>query len=195
MATHSSVLAWRIPGTEEPGGLPSMRSHRVRRDWSDLAAAASCWTLVSVWDWSQAASVCTCLEQGLDSQPEIEAGWRQWKYQILATKPVISDEDSGVWLYRKEFPQRQSSGSSKQLIKRKKVQYVWIGIWADSGKESHWVAPSRKFKLLLWVISSGFPLANHFEFPGSQSTFSISPAPPMYVHASLIQDGFYQKGM
>ena len=30
MATHSSVLARRIPGTEEPGGLPSMRSHRVR---------------------------------------------------------------------------------------------------------------------------------------------------------------------
>ena len=29
MATHSSILAWRIPGTEEPGGLPSMRSHRV----------------------------------------------------------------------------------------------------------------------------------------------------------------------
>ena len=39
MATHSSVLAWRIPGAVEPGGLPSMGSHRVRHDWSDLAAA------------------------------------------------------------------------------------------------------------------------------------------------------------
>ena len=39
-ATHSSVLAWRIPGTGEPGGLPSMGSHRVGHDWSDLAAAA-----------------------------------------------------------------------------------------------------------------------------------------------------------
>ena len=39
MATHSSVLAWRIPGTGEPGGLPSMGSHRVRHDWSDLASA------------------------------------------------------------------------------------------------------------------------------------------------------------
>ena len=38
MATYSSVLAWRIPGTEEPGGLPSMGSHR---DWSDLAATAA----------------------------------------------------------------------------------------------------------------------------------------------------------
>ena len=39
MATHSSVLAWRIPGTGEPGGLLSMGSHRVGHDWSDLAAS------------------------------------------------------------------------------------------------------------------------------------------------------------
>ena len=38
MATHSSVLAWRTPGTGEPGGLPSTGSHRVGHDWSDLAA-------------------------------------------------------------------------------------------------------------------------------------------------------------
>ena len=41
VATHSSVLAWRIPGMEEPGGLPSMGSHRVGHDRSDLAAAAA----------------------------------------------------------------------------------------------------------------------------------------------------------
>ena len=41
MATHSSILAWRIAGTEEPGGLPSIGSHRVGHDWCDLAAAAS----------------------------------------------------------------------------------------------------------------------------------------------------------
>ena len=40
MATHSSVLAWRIPGMGEPDGLPSMGSHRVGHDWSDLAVAA-----------------------------------------------------------------------------------------------------------------------------------------------------------
>ena len=39
MAIHSSVLAWRIPGTGEPGGLLSMGLHRVRHNWSDLAAA------------------------------------------------------------------------------------------------------------------------------------------------------------
>ena len=46
MATHSSVLAWRIPGTGEPGGLPSMGSHRVGHDWSDLAAAEE---IINIW--------------------------------------------------------------------------------------------------------------------------------------------------
>ena len=45
MATDSSVLAWRIPGMGEPGRLPSIESHRVGHDWSDLAAAEA-----SVWD-------------------------------------------------------------------------------------------------------------------------------------------------
>ena len=47
MATHSSVLAWRIPGVVEPGGLPSMGSHRVGHDWSDLAVAAAAAELFS----------------------------------------------------------------------------------------------------------------------------------------------------
>ena len=49
MATHSSILAWRIPGTGEPGGLLSMGSHRVGHDGSDLVAAAAakgCPTLI-----------------------------------------------------------------------------------------------------------------------------------------------------
>ena len=46
MATHSRVLAWRIPGTGEPGGLPSLGSRRVGRDWSDTAAAAAAAVLV-----------------------------------------------------------------------------------------------------------------------------------------------------
>ena len=47
MATHSNVLAWRIPGMGEPGGLPSMGSHRVGHDRSDLAAAAAAFILKS----------------------------------------------------------------------------------------------------------------------------------------------------
>ena len=51
MATHSSILAWRVPGTGEPAGLPSMGLHRVWHDWRDLAAAAasnSFWCTVHV---------------------------------------------------------------------------------------------------------------------------------------------------
>ena len=50
MATHSSVLAWRIPGMGEPGGLLSMGSHRVGHDWSDAAAAAR--VPYVLWKWT-----------------------------------------------------------------------------------------------------------------------------------------------
>ena len=49
MATHSSTLAWRIPWTEEPGGLPSMGSHRVGHDWCDLATAAAAAAATGHW--------------------------------------------------------------------------------------------------------------------------------------------------
>ena len=58
MATHASILAWRIPGMAEPGGLPSTGSHRVRHNWSDSAAAAAnkieqpiLWQVINFKDW------------------------------------------------------------------------------------------------------------------------------------------------
>ena len=56
MTTHSSVLAWRIPGMGEPGGLPSLGLHRVGHDWSNLAAAAAehrtgDWINTSTYKW------------------------------------------------------------------------------------------------------------------------------------------------
>ena len=51
MATHSSVLAWRIPGMGEPGGLPSMGSHRAGHDWSDLAAAAAAYVYILIFKY------------------------------------------------------------------------------------------------------------------------------------------------
>ena len=58
MATHFSVLAWRIPGTGEPGGLPSMGLHRVGHDWSDLAAAAAAAAANSSALWYQMYKWC-----------------------------------------------------------------------------------------------------------------------------------------
>ena len=68
MATHSSVLAWRIPGKEEPCGLPSMGSHRVGHNWSDLAAAAG----------SQWHTLMRMLQQhpvGLLTWPHLSSCW------------------------------------------------------------------------------------------------------------------------
>ena len=56
MASHSRVLAWRIPGTGEPGGPPSMGSHRVGHDLSDLAAAAGTDYILPISEWS----IATC---------------------------------------------------------------------------------------------------------------------------------------
>ena len=53
MATHSSVLAWRIPGTGKPGGLPSMGSHRVGHYLAATAAAAA----AIVLDYSETVNV------------------------------------------------------------------------------------------------------------------------------------------
>ena len=56
MATHSSALAWRIPGTAEPGGLPSVGSHGVGHDWSDLAAAAAAMSCAVIFAGSGSSS-------------------------------------------------------------------------------------------------------------------------------------------
>ena len=116
MATHSSVLAWRIPGTGEPGGLPSMGSHRVGHDWSDLAAAAaakSCLTPCDPVDCSTPGS-CTSLAPAVWSnsfplsrwcyltisssatpfsfclQSSLASGWK-WKVKVAQSCPTLCD--------------------------------------------------------------------------------------------------------
>ena len=66
MATHSSVLAWRIPWMAEPGGLPSMGSHRVSHDRSNLAAAAAATPDLpsqNLWGWGPAICMLTAFQR------------------------------------------------------------------------------------------------------------------------------------
>ena len=70
IATHSSIVAWRIPGTGEPSGLPSLGSHRVGHDWSNLAAAAARWwcAILVLWfharhKWGQLCNWSAFLQQ------------------------------------------------------------------------------------------------------------------------------------
>ena len=76
MATYSSVLAWRIPGTGEPGSLPSTGSHRVGHDWSNLAAAAA---------------VCVSVKGGLRDIIPVAAQWRTG-YAINFSRPLKRDK-------------------------------------------------------------------------------------------------------
>ena len=89
MATQSSVLAWRIPGTAEPGGLPSIGSPRVRHDWSDLAAAAAAAGAVLL---SGKESTCQCRRPGFD--PWV---WKiPWRRKWQPT-PVVSPGKPRGW--------------------------------------------------------------------------------------------------
>ena len=87
MATHSSVLAWRIPGTEEPGGLPSMGSHRLRHDWGYLAAAGA-YNLV----FNFSSNWLCDLQKGL-FQEQIRNMLGQFKLTRLQQLPRSSADD------------------------------------------------------------------------------------------------------
>ena len=90
MATHSSVLAWRIPGTGEPGGLPAMGAHRVGHDWRDLAAAAA---------------------SNGGSQPWLQTGTTWWvlKWTYIRGPPQAIKYGPGCLLFFLSFP--SASGS------------------------------------------------------------------------------------
>ena len=67
MATHSSVLAWRVPGTGEPGGLASMGSHRVGHDWSELAVSRDIFGCDNLWEEGGLPLTSSGLGQGFSS--------------------------------------------------------------------------------------------------------------------------------
>ena len=108
---------------------------------------------------------------------------------ILATGPVVSDQALTLWLCRRSIPTKMESSETSKVFIRRKKSTVYVDRWADPEKESHWVAPSWQFVLLLWGISSRFPLISHFGLPGSQSIFGASRNPPMCTYASLSQEG------
>ena len=85
MATHSSILAYRIPWTEEPGGLLSMGSHRVEHDWRDLAAAAAAAGSSKKQESSRKTSISALLTmpKPLIVWMTINYGqfWKRWEYQ------------------------------------------------------------------------------------------------------------------
>ena len=83
MATRSSVLAWRIPGTGEPGRLPSMGSHRVGHDRSDLAAAAA----NNQWSKKKSQEVFDHTKRKINMRTQHTKSYRMQKGQHSEGKP------------------------------------------------------------------------------------------------------------
>ena len=97
LAAHSSILAWRVPGTEEPSGLLSMGLHGVRHDWSDLAAAAA--AALYVGEGNGTPLQYSCLENPMDG-----GAWWAAVYGVARSQTRLK------WL---------SSSSSSSIMSRK----------------------------------------------------------------------------
>ena len=95
MATHSSVLAWRIPGMAEPGGLPSLRSHRVGQDWCDLAAAAAVTSWRRRCSSNSKESACEAGDQ--DSIPELGSSSGEGNGNPLQYSCLENSMDREAW--------------------------------------------------------------------------------------------------
>ena len=83
MATHSSTLAWKIPWTEEPGGLQSMGSQRVRHDWA---------TPLPLWNWRWASGMKQC--SAFREQPSCTIRQEQWQHGLA--KPKILEKTLAI---------------------------------------------------------------------------------------------------
>ena len=125
MATHSSVLAWRIPGTGKPGGLTSMGSHRVRHDWSDLAATEN----MDSWEITCEKKLGSNL---VDFGGKSIPGVGEEHVQVLEQKSVF------MWLHMGERRKVQE----ERLEKYPGTRTEWV--------DSH--GSLYQFQLLLWVI-------------------------------------------
>ena len=96
MATHSSVLAWRIPGTGEPGGLLSMGSHRVGHDWSDWAVAAEAHILGRILViGTLKITNCLVIPDSLTLQEKYVGEWM--KSAKISTHPVLRPGYPWLW--------------------------------------------------------------------------------------------------
>ena len=126
MATHSSVLAWRIPGTAEPDGLLSMGSHKVGHDWRDTAAAAAAaaaYVTSGEGATSGKESACWC-------RIHKRHGFNPWVKNI----PWSTWQPTSVFLPRKSHGRRRLAGYSPKghkesdTTERLSTHNMWLGV-------------------------------------------------------------------
>ena len=124
MATHSSVLAWRIPGTGEPGGLLSVGSHRVRHDWSDLAAEAAAEKSISGMENSK--------YKGFEAERCL------WKWKLLSRASWLCDPMNYTYSPWNSWGQNTGVGSCSPLQGISSAQGLNPGLPLAGGFFTSW---------------------------------------------------------
>ena len=141
MATHSSVPAWRIPGTGEPGGLPSMGSHRVGHNWRDLAAAAAALALTLLtltWTGKRLKAVPGLASLSLGPQNH-RASFSSCTLYSFANSPENMDKH----MHGKKESGWPPSLQCTQIVWPRSPHLVWD--FADTAPSS--LMPPRNFNL------------------------------------------------
>ena len=137
MATHSSVLAWRILGMGEPGGLPSMGSHRVGHSWSNLAAAAAAIPWLSTFGL-EVISLCIWLCSQNTDLTELQLGAIEWMNSKLIFYHGCSVAES-FWLFGAPWTVAHQASLSMGFSR----QEYWSGLpfppWEDL--PDPWIKP------------------------------------------------------
>ena len=166
MATHSSVLAWRIPGTGEPGGLPSMGSHRAGHDWSDLAAAAAATVLLarmyhSAIHQHDSATVLLTFKEANEDKQVLQLGRRE--AQIFGGESGVKQQPSHLQplMVRKLLFLCNFVSSLEQRVSLLHffcwgVDVAWVGFPEDEAPGRWmwvWALPGRGPKTNTWAAA------------------------------------------
>ena len=140
MSTHSSVLAWRIPGTVEPDGLPSMGLHRVRHKWSDLAAAAA---YIYMGFPGGKELTCQCRRhKRCRFGPWL--GMIPWRRAWQHTPVFLPRESHGLW----RVTVHRAAKSRTQLKQRSMYAYIHIYMYVYTSL-NHWY--TWETNTTLWI--------------------------------------------
>ena len=176
MATHSSILAWRIPGTGEPSGLPSMGSHRVGHDWSDLAAAATLGLCLAFHIRS-----CVSLIKSLNLSFLI------WK---MGTMMIIPPSRLHVCLQRGGGPERASwvpeCGTNMNYSATCEKEIFCLAVMAAIPKAKYWFKPND---IYFWTLTENSDWADASVFwahtRGNDYWLRLHPSSALPVSLSL----------
>ena len=138
MATHSSVLAWRIPGTGEPGGLPSLWSHRIGHNWSDLAAA-----------------MLNLLKFSMKESNSWNTVWIKWQVQVKIAQLCLT-------LFN-PMNCRLPGSSVHWLLKARILEWVAIPFCRGSSqpRDQAQVSHIAGGVFIIWAIKNVYKLFNH----------------------------------